>query len=238
MTWSIVARDPDTGHLGVAISTCNFAVGALCPNLRWGVGALSSQSYSSPLAGERMLDGLAAALSADAAMTAALKDDDGRDWRQIHGVDRHGESFAYTGSSCVDWCGDWTAAGVSVAGNMLAGPAVVADTACCWTAGTQMPFADRLLSALEAGQAAGGDKRGKQSAAIIVIAGEAHPEIDLRVDDHPEPLVELRRLFTVYEVERRPFLVTMPTRAQPSGITDPAARQAAIDAFHKRRSER
>jgi uncharacterized Ntn-hydrolase superfamily protein len=233
MTWSIVARDPHTGHLGVAISTCHFAVGAICPNLRWGVGALSSQSYSSPLAGARLLDGLAQGLSAEAAISAALDDDEGRTWRQIHGVDAQGNGFSYTGSNCVEWCGSWQDKGVSVAGNMLAGAAVVAKTAAIWMANERLPFAARLLTALDAGQAAGGDKRGKQSAALIVIGGEAHAEIDLRVDDHPDPIIELRRLFDVYNAQRLPGLATMPSRANPSGVTDPAARQAVIDAFHK-----
>ncbi|MEC7515781.1 MAG: DUF1028 domain-containing protein, partial [Pseudomonadota bacterium] len=112
MTWSIVARDTAQGHLGVAIATCAFAVGALCPRFHWGVGALSSQSYSSPLAGERVLEHLAAGLDGAAAVNHALADDDGRAWRQIHGVSAGGTPFAYTGADCVDWCGHWTGDGV------------------------------------------------------------------------------------------------------------------------------
>ena len=231
MTWSIVARDTAQGHLGVAIATCAFAVGALCPRFRWGVGALSSQSYSSPLAGERVLEHLAAGLDGAAAVNHALADDDGRAWRQIHGVSAGGTPFAYTGADCVDWCGHWTGDGVSVAGNMLAGPAVVAATAEAWENGGDKPFAERLLAALAAGEAAGGDKRGKQSAALRVVGPEAHSEIDIRVDDHRDPLGELTRLFKLFWQERRPHFSTMPTRADPSGITDPAARTAAIDAF-------
>ena len=231
MTWSIVARDAASGHLGVAIATRAFAVGALCPRFHWGVGALSSQSYSSPLAGERVLEHLAGGLDGAAAVTRALADDAGRGWRQIHGVSASGTPFAYTGDSCVDWCGHWTGDGVSVAGNMLAGPAVVAATAEAWENGADKPFAARLLAALTAGEAAGGDKRGKQSAALRVVGSEAHSEVDIRVDDHLEPLTELTRLFKLFWQERRPHFSTMPTRADPSGITDPAARAAAIDAF-------
>ena len=150
MTWSIVARDTAQGHLGVAIATCAFAVGALCPRFHWGVGALSSQSYSSPLAGERVLEHLAAGLDGAAAVNHALADDEGRAWRQIHGVNAGGIPFAYTGADCVDWCGHWTSDGVSVAGNMLAGPAVVAATAEAWENGGDKPFAARLLAALAA----------------------------------------------------------------------------------------
>ncbi len=234
MTWSIVARDPSSGLLGIAVSSRVVAVGALCPMIRPGIGALSSQSYTSPIAGARMLDALAEGLEDTAAFARALDGDDGHMWRQIHGVDARGTAFAHTGASCIDWCGHWTGDSVSIAGNMLAGPQVLDATVEAWTTGVDRPFADRLLTALEAGQGAGGDKRGRQSAALLVRAGEVHAEVDLRVDEHPDPVAELRRIFDLFWIERRPYLATLPTRSDPSGIYDPAEREAFIAGFDAR----
>lgn len=233
MTWSIAARDPATGALGVAVSSRVIAVGALCPWVRQGVAVLSTQSYTSPVAAERSLAAVAAGATLEAAVATALGDDDGRMWRQIHGVDARGRAYAYTGSSCIAWCGHWTGDGVSVAGNMLAGPEVVDATATRWLETAGRPFADRLLAALEAGQAAGGDKRGQQSAALKVVGEEAHAEVDLRVDEHAAPVAELRRIFDLFWVERRPYYATLPTRRDPSGIYDPDAREAFIARFRE-----
>lgn len=228
MTWSIVARDPETGMFGVAVSSCVVAVGAMCPWFREGVGALSSQSYTSPVAGERALTAMAAGIDPEAAIDQALADDRGREWRQIHGVDAQGRAHAYTGGRCVEWCGHWTGDGVSIAGNMLAGSQVVEATVAAWTVSVDASFPDRLLRALEAGQEAGGDKRGRQSAAIKVIGNQAHAEVDLRVDEHPDPVAELRRIFDLFWSERRPYMATLPTRDEPSGIFEPQEREAFI----------
>lgn len=233
MTWSIAARDPATGALGVAVSSRVIAVGALCPWVREGVAALSTQSYTSPVAAERTLAALADGATLEAAVAAALADDDGRGWRQIHGVDARGRAHAYTGSSCVTWCGHWTGDAVSVAGNMLAGPDVVDATVMSWLESEGRPFADRLLSALEAGQAAGGDKRGQQSAALLVVGDEAHALVDLRIDEHVAPIAELRRVFDLFWLERRPYYATLPTRRSPSGIFDPAEREAFVARFRE-----
>jgi uncharacterized Ntn-hydrolase superfamily protein len=234
MTWSIVARDPSSGQLGIAISSRVIAVGALCPMFRDGVGALSSQSYTSPVAGERLLDALAAGREGDAAIRHALSGDEGHRWRQLHGVTAAGRPFAHTGESCIPWCGHWTGEAVSIAGNMLAGPQVLDATVASWKDGGSLPFAGRLLAALEAGQAAGGDKRGRQSAALIVRGGEIHAAVDLRVDEHPDPVAELRRIFDLFWTERRPYMATLPTRANPSGIYDPDEREAFIAAWKAR----
>ena len=233
MTWSIIARDAATGALGIAIASRVIAVGALCPWLRPGVAAVSAQSYTSPVAGERTLAGLAGGQAFEAAVANALSDDAGRDWRQIHGVDAAGRPYAHTGASCIDWCGHWTGDAVSVAGNMLAGRDVVDATVEAWLSGDDRPFADRLLAALEAGPTVGGDKRGQQSAALKVVGYEAHAEVDLRVDEHVAPIAELRRIFDLFWVERRPYYATLPTRRDPAGIFDPAAREAFIDRFKK-----
>lgn len=238
MTWSIVARDPSTGEFGIAVSSCVVAVGALCPMIRDGVAALSSQSYTSPVAGSRMLDALADGAAPETAFDRALAEDEGHMWRQIHGVDAAGRPFARTGGSCVEWCGHWTGDAVSIAGNMLAGPEVLDATVSAWTSGGGRAFPDRLIAALEAGQAAGGDKRGRQSAALLVRGGEVHATVDLRVDEHPDPVAELRRIFDLFWAERRPYMATLPTRANPSGIHDPDERDAFVARWKARESGR
>ena len=220
MTWSIVAHDPATGAFAVAVTTCNLAVGASCPFLRAGVGAVSTQSFTNRYLGPTILDALERGLSPKAAIESALVGDAGRGIRQVHCVDRHGNSAAFTGANCVSWCGDKTGEFFSVAGNMLAGPAVVAHSYATFHAHKEMPLHERLITALDAGQAAGGDKRGRQSAAIVLTTTEDFSDLDLRVDDHPEPLAELRRLLGLWRSMREPVLLRSPRKANPSGETD------------------
>ncbi|MBV9861688.1 MAG: DUF1028 domain-containing protein [Alphaproteobacteria bacterium] len=226
MTWSVVARDPETGAFGVAVTTCFFAVGALCPFAASGIGAVSTQALVNPLLGLRALRLLAEEISAASAPPLLLMPDEGREHRQLHLIDRAGDVAAHTGSACIGWCGHVQGAQVSVAGNMLTGPEVVTASLAAYEAASG-PFARRLLAALDAGQVAGGDKRGRQSAALLVCSTEPYPDLDLRVDDHPEPLVELRRL---YDLSRRyaPYRRFMPSRANPSGLHDRAALEAAL----------
>jgi len=220
MTWSIVAHDPATGAFAVAVTTCAFAVGASCPFVRSGVGAVSTQSFTNRYLGPAILDGLVRGLAPAAAIEGALAGDEGRHIRQVHAVDRHGRSAAWTGQHCVEWCGHSQRAGFSVAGNMLAGAAVVADTVAAFEAGSRLPLPERLMAALEAGEAAGGDKRGRQSAAMLLTTTEDFPDLNLRVDDHPDPLAELRRLLGIWERDRAPFLEDQPRKANPSGRHD------------------
>jgi uncharacterized Ntn-hydrolase superfamily protein len=220
MTWSIVARDHASGAFGVAVTTKFFAVGALCPHARSDVGALATQALVNPTFGARGLDLLAEGVAPEHAIATLLADDLGRGARQIHLLDAQGRGAAHTGADCVGWCGHLLRRGYSVAGNMLAGPRVIEDTAAAYESCAHLPFAERLIAALDAGQEAGGDKRGKQSAALKIYAGEEYPWLDIRVDDHAEPLTELRRL---YEEARRMFLVFaqfLPTARNPSGIYD------------------
>lgn len=233
MTWSIVARDAATGGFGVAIASKVLAVGALCPAMEAGVGALSSQSYTNPLYRTDVLAALRAGASVQQAIEAVTSADGGRDWRQVHGVDAAGQAFGYTGAGCVPYFGMALGEGVSVAGNMLAGPAVVTATLQAWEDGWRAPFARRLLDALIAGENAGGDKRGKQSAAILTVAYEPWAACDLRVDDHGEPTAELSRLLDVFLAERAPYYTTRPTRARPDGVEDPAAREAMARGYRK-----
>lgn len=227
MTWSIVARDPATGAFAVAVTTCNLAVGASCPFLRSGVGAVSTQSMSNRYLGPAVLDAMARGLPAQLALDSALAGDEGRGLRQIHAVDAEGRVAAFTGANCVEWCGSVTGEGFSVAGNMLSGEAVVTTTAEVFARRVDLPLPERLMEALHAGQAAGGDKRGKQSAALMLTTTEDFPDISLRVDDHAEPLVELSRLLDLWRVQAEPSLHTRPSRANPAGLTDLDAIEAA-----------
>ena len=220
MTWSIVARDPATGAFAVAVTTCNLAVGAACPFLRTEVGAVSTQSMSNRYLGPVVLDGLARGLSAQLALASALAGDEGEGLRQIHVVDRFGRTAAHTGANCVEWCGSVAGDGFSVAGNMLANGDVVAATAEIFARRADLPLPERLMAALHAGQAAGGDRRGRQSAALMVTTTEDFPDINLRVDDHGEPLVELSRLLSLWRVQAEPGQHTRPSRANPAGLVD------------------
>lgn len=220
MTWSIAAHDPETGAFAVAVTTCAFAVGASCPFVRSGVGAVSTQSITNRYLGPAVLDGMARGLSPAAAIESALVGDEGRGLRQVHAVDRHGRSAAFTGQNCVEWCGEITASHVSFAGNMLAGPSVLADTYAAFVTNAELSLPERLLLALDAGEAAGGDRRGRQSAAMVLTSTEDFPDLSLRVDDHPLPLLELRRLYGIWARDRAPGLRDQPSRARPSGLTD------------------
>jgi uncharacterized Ntn-hydrolase superfamily protein len=222
MTWSIVACDPNTGSLGVVVTTKFFAVGALCPFVCGGIGALSTQAFVNVTFGPRGLRLLAEGVPAQQTVEALVASDDGREHRQIHVIDGAGNNAAYTGSACNDWAGHRLGDGFSVAGNLLAGPQVVDASFASYADGTAKPFAERLIDAMDAGQAQGGDKRGRQSAALTICTTEEYPWLSLRVDDHPDPLVELRRLYAEAHNDLLPFMEVLPTRANPAGITDMA----------------
>ena len=220
MTWSIVACDPNSGAFAVAVATRAFAVGASCPFVRAGVGAVSTQSVTNRYLGPAVLDAMARGLPPAAAIEGALAGDAGRGIRQVHAVDRTGRTAAWTGQHCVDWCGSAAGGGASVAGNMLTGEATVAATLVAWRSGRDLPMPDRLMQAMEAGEAAGGDRRGKQSAAMLMVTTEDFPDLNLRVDDHAEPMAELRRLLGIWKTEGVPRLGISPSKADPSGMTD------------------
>lgn len=220
MTWSIIARDPASGRVGIVVATRFFAVGAQVPHIRTGVGAIASQAFINPFYGPEGLDLLERGASADEVVGRLTSADEGRHNRQLHVMDRQGRFAAYTGAACIDWCGHEMRATFSVAGNMLAGPAVLANTIRAYESETGLPLARRLIAAMQAGEAAGGDKRGRQSAALLIHDGEDYPLYDLRVDDHPDPLAELARLEQVARQRFVHFRRQMPSRAAPSGLTD------------------
>ena len=220
MTWSIVAHDPATGAFAVAVATRAFAVGASCPFVRAGVGAVSTQSMTNRTLGPAVLDAMASGLTPAAAITRALARDDGRHVRQIHAIDAKGRSAAWTGKHCVEWCGDLVGTNTHFAGNMLAGPQVLDATRSVFAANASLALPDRLLAAMDAGDAAGGDKRGRQSAAFVMTTTEDFPDLDIRVDDHTTPLIELRRLLGIWTATWPARRIWMPTKSNPSGSTD------------------
>lgn len=229
MTWSIVAKDPESGLYGIAIASRFFAVGFLCPSAAGGLGAVCSQALMNPAYGPRGLALLREGLAAADVVETLISADQGRDSRQVHVVDSMGRTAVHTGRSCIDWCGSRNENNLSVAGNMLAGEGVVADTFAAYKAASDEPFVERLLAAMDAGEAAGGDKRGKQSAAILIQGEEPYPRLSLRVDDHTDPLVELRRLYEVAKGYFIPFSAAYPRPERPHGITDRRVLDALID---------
>ena len=231
MTWSIVARDA-SGAFGVAVASKFFAVGALCPHAQSHVGALATQALVNPLLAAPALAGMAEQHDPVDLLATLLAADSGSANRQFHMVDALGRGAAHTGASCIDWCGHTLRDGFSVAGNMLAGPQVIEATADSYAAHAFLPFAERLITALAAGEAAGGDKRGKQAAALLVYSGQVYPALDLRVDDHLEPITELRRLYDVSLERFQPFVTCLPSRENPSGIVDRSVIEARIERFH------
>ena len=212
-TFSIVAADLQAGEVGCAVQSRYFSVGSVVPWARAGVGAVATQAAGVAAFGVRALAELERGAAPEDALAYVLADDDGRETRQLGAVAADGRAAAFTGAECLDWAGHRVGAGYAVQGNILAGPGVVDEMARAYEE-TVGPLVERLVAALEAGQAAGGDRRGQQSAAVIVERVGARAErregidriCDLRVEDHTEPIVELRRLVGVWnawEAQRR-----------------------------------
>lgn len=203
-TFSIVARDSVTGDLGVAVQSKFFAVGAVVPWARAGVGAIASQAFGNTTFGPRGLEMLAQGKSPGEVMDALLADDAGRDQRQVGIVNAKGRSATFTGKECMVWAGGQSKGDYSCQGNILAGAAVVQAMARAFEESKGL-LGDRLLAALDAGQAAGGDSRGMQSAALLVVrdkggyGGFNDRWCDLRVDDAVNPFQELRRLYNLWK---------------------------------------
>jgi uncharacterized Ntn-hydrolase superfamily protein len=220
MTWSIIARDPDTGQFGIAVATRFFAVGALAPYVKSRTGAIATQALINSFYGTEGLRLLDQGLSAPDVVAAVTAADAGRDHRQLHVMDAQGRTAAHTGKACLDWCGHISGGTISVAGNMLAGARVIEDTAAAYAANAALAFPRRLIAAMRAGEAAGGDKRGRQSAALVICGDEEWPDLDLRVDDHPDPLAELERLETVSRQHFVHFKRFLPSRRDRVGVID------------------
>lgn len=205
-----------------------LAVGAHNIFARTGVGAIASQAVFNPYYGPRGLALLAAGASAEGAVRLLIAADEGRDMRQVHALDRKGKLAAHTGSACPPWSGHLLRESFSVAGNMLAGPQVIEAMAAAYQDGAKLPFARRLLAAMRAGEHAGGDKRGRQSAALLVHDEEEYSLLDLRVDDHADPLTELERLEGVARQSWVHFRRVLANSREPHGVLDMAAADTRI----------
>jgi uncharacterized Ntn-hydrolase superfamily protein len=229
MTWSIIARDDATGQIGIAVATRFFAVGARVPYIVPGIGGIATQALTNPyygIDGARLLREGGKPRDIVETLVAA---DSGRESRQLHIMDAGGRIASHTGAECIDWCGHIEGRGFSIAGNMLAGGRVLDDTAAAYLANPSLPFARRLIAAMRAGEAAGGDKRGRQSAVLLIYDREEWSALDLRVDDHVDPLAELERLERVSRERWVHFRQFLPTRSNPAGITDRDTIDAAIE---------
>lgn len=230
MTWSIIARDQATGQFGIAVATKFFAVGARVPHIAGGIGAIATQALVNPYYGIDGLRLLREGRPPSEVINTLIAADGGRESRQLHILDAAGHIASHIGRDCVDWYGHIEGTGFSIAGNMLAGARVLDDTARAYVANQALPFAQRLIAAMRAGEAAGGDKRGKQSAALLIHGEEEWSALDLRVDDHADPLAELERLEAVSRERWVHFRQFLPTRKNPAGITDRATIDAGIEA--------
>ena len=217
MTFSIVAKDPRSGAFGVATATGNLAVGSLVPHAAAGIGAVATQGFSTnPFYGRDGIDLLARGRSAEEVVATLTRADEGRARRQLVVIDATGRTAAWTGDGNEGALGHACHDGFAVAGNFLAGDEVLEMMATVYQASSPLPFAERLLHTLKAGEAAGGDKRGCQSCALFVMAGESYPRVDLRVDDHSAPLDELFRLYGLtQDPDYLAFLDRLPTREHP-----------------------
>ncbi len=204
-TYSLAACDLEAGQWGVATQSKFLAVGSVVPWARAGAGAVATQAYANPTYGPDGLALLEQGLSAQEVVDRLTAADEGRDQRQLGVVDARGGSASFTGSACMDWAGGQTGDGWAAQGNILVSADTVAALGTTFEATAGRPLAERLLEALAAAQAAGGDRRGQQSAALLVVepdggyAGFTDVLVDLRVDDHPAPIPELARLYGLHE---------------------------------------
>jgi len=215
-TFSIVGFDPETKDLGVAVASKFIAAGAIVPWAKANVGAIATQALANVSYGPRGLELLSKGYSARKVVEILVSEDPLRDERQVGIVDSKGEAAAFTGKKCFEYAGHIVGDGYAVQGNILAGPQVLEEMAKAFET-TKGELVDKLLAALEAGDRAGGDRRGKQSAAILVVrekggyGGYTDKYVDLRVDDHKEPVLELKRLFKIWEL-------TLLIREKPNDI--------------------
>lgn len=236
MTWSIIAHDPVTGEIGLAVASRFFAAGAAVPY----VGArcaVATQASVNPLWGVEGRQRLAADESSEVVLADFATRDAGQAIRQCHMLDAQGNFAAHTGADCFEWAGHLVGRHHSVAGNMLAGAEVVEATHAAYVA-AEGSMAERLLTAMEAGEAAGGDRRGRQSAGLTVYRGQDYPFLSLRADDDSDPLAELRRLLDVADQRYLHVAGAMPTAQNFSGPTNRAPIERAMaEAESRRRAE-
>jgi uncharacterized Ntn-hydrolase superfamily protein len=250
VTFSIVASDPDAGDWGVAVASKFLAVGAVVPYARAGVGAVATQAWANTEFGPQGLDLMASGSPAPEVLAQLIHGDEGRADRQVGIVDGQGLPATFTGEGCLEWAGGMTGPGFACQGNILVDKEVVAAMGDAF-AGTTGDLVDRLLAALLAGDETGGDRRGRQSAALLVVRegggyeGRSDRYVDVRVDEHPQAVTELARVFTVYDrevlVRSDPLLLAAPELVEeiqrrlaargiysgaPTGVLDDPTRNA------------
>jgi uncharacterized Ntn-hydrolase superfamily protein len=204
-TFSVVARDPSNGDFGIIVQSKFPAVGSVVPWAKAEVGAIATQAWANVSYGPRGLDLLMSGKTASETLRILLKDDSGAEHRQVSIVDQKGHVATHTGKECMNWAGHYNGEGFACQGNILAGEDVISNMTTAYER-TKGDLIDKLFAALNAGQAAGGDRRGMQSAAILVVRKEGGYEggndryVDVRVDEHPSPIKELERIFKIYDM--------------------------------------
>ena len=209
-TFSIVGRCARTGELGVAVSSAVPSVGSMCIYIEPGVGAVSTQSWVNPYLAVAALASMREAPDAQRALENAISGDPDFRLRQIGAIAASSHGAAFTGEGCTGWCGHLTGSDYAIQGNMLISAETLESMLRAWHGSAAMELAERLMLALQAGDQAGGDFRGKQSAALKVMDREVYATVDLRVDEHVDPVVELRRVFEVAKRQLIPFVQGMP----------------------------
>jgi uncharacterized Ntn-hydrolase superfamily protein len=220
MTFSLIARCPDTGQFGVAAATAIPAVGKLLTHAIAGVGAVATQARLNPYLG---IDGVRLLQNGRSAreVMKILRDRDPRaEDRQFAVIDRQGNTAAFTGSDCLHWAGHQENEGFSVQGNRLTGQDVLDKLAEAFRRSAGKSLDERLMEALEGGDSVGGDRHGERSATIYIVEKEEYPLWDIRVDAHPNPFSELRRLHDIFARKLIPEIRRMPTRANPAGSAE------------------
>jgi uncharacterized Ntn-hydrolase superfamily protein len=230
MTWSLIALDGTTGELGIAVVTRFFGAGARVPFIAPNVGAIATQALVNPYYGIDGLQLLREGYAPEQALSILVNGDSGREHRQAHIVDVKGRTACHTGAGCLHWAGHHLGPGFSVAGNMLTGPQVLKQTSASYLSTAHLPLSRRLVVAMQAGETAGGDRRGRQSAALLIFRNDEWSSLDIRVDDHPDPLSELDRLERVSNEEWGRYRQFVPTRSNPAGVTDLEVIDAAVGA--------
>jgi uncharacterized Ntn-hydrolase superfamily protein len=233
LTISIIAHDEKTGRVGLAVASKFLAIGSRNAFIRTGVGAVASQAFFNPYYGPRGLALLAAGATAEDTVRLLTAADEGRESRQVHVMDRRGHFAAFTGSQCAEWCGHLIKPTYSLAGNVLAGPHVLEAMADAYEAARNTPFARRLIAVMLAGERAGGDKRGRQSASLLVHDDQDYSLLDLRADDHADPLAEIERLEAIARQSWVHVRRLLPNRTDPHGLRDPSEADARIAASIK-----
>jgi uncharacterized Ntn-hydrolase superfamily protein len=215
VTFSLVARCPRTGQLGVATASASLACGAWVPSVQTGTGAIASQAFSNPFFG---IDGfrlLSDGMAAEQVVADLQQGDPGRDVRQLLVVDAHGRAAGFTGGECISWAGHHIGQGYVAGGNTLTGEHALTAMVAAFEVAEDEELTERLVRVLEAGDAAGGDRRGRQAAALLVAYDQEYRYFDLRVDHHPTPVAELRRIFEMRVADKARWGGWRPTREAP-----------------------